>query len=40
MKTIENFVNKIKKIKLKIQDYWRADYDKIALNGYGYYMRR
>jgi len=37
---LESIIQRIRKIKSKVQDYWKADYDKIALNGYGYYMRR
>jgi hypothetical protein len=37
---LESILQKIKKIKQKAIDYWKADYDKIALNCYGYYMRR
>lgn len=40
MKTLESIIKTIKKIKLKVKDYWKADYDKIALNGYGYLYRR
>jgi len=37
---LEEITKEIRKIRQRIRDYWKADYDKIVFNSYGYIMRR